>query len=67
VILPEWRQLAPERRRVLIGKLRQLQGLSDSDRKKRLKDPGFLRGLAPSEQNLLKQMAKLKVGPGGGL
>lgn len=67
VILPEWRQLPPARRQVLIQKLQQLQGMSDSDRKKQLKDPAFTQDLSPEDRNLLQQMSKLKVGPGGGL
>ncbi|HEV2386175.1 MAG TPA: DUF3106 domain-containing protein [Candidatus Acidoferrales bacterium] len=66
VILPEWRQLTPARRQALIQKLQQLQGLSDSDRKRQLKDPAFLQDLSPEDRNLLEEMSKLKVGPGGG-
>jgi hypothetical protein len=67
VILPEWRQLPPQRHQVLIQKLQQLQGLSDSDRKKQLKDPAFTQDLSPEDRNLLEEMSKLKVGPGGAL
>lgn len=66
VILPEWRHLPPGRRRVLVGKLRQLQGLSNTERKKRLKDPHFVQGLSSNERDLLRKLAQLKVGPGGG-
>lgn len=66
VILPEWRQLRPARRQVLVGKLRQLQGLSNAEREKRLKNPEFVQGLSPKERDLLKKLAQLRVGPGGG-
>lgn len=66
VILPEWRNLPPDRRQVVRQKLKQLQGLSDSERQKRLKDPGFERGLSPKERHLLQQLSKLKVGAGTG-
>lgn len=66
VILPEWRKLPPDRRQMIRGKIRQLQGLSDSKREKRLKDPAFEKGLSPKERNLLRQLSKLKVGNGPG-
>jgi hypothetical protein len=66
VILPEWRQLPPDRRQVLKQKLLELRGLNDSEREKRLKDPAFEQGLSPQEQNLLKELSKLRVGPGAG-
>ncbi len=67
VILPQWRQLPPARRRILVEKLRQLQPLSPSERRKRLADPNFERGLSPQERDLLREIAKLRVGPGGGI
>jgi hypothetical protein len=67
VILPEWRQLPPNRRTVLMGKLRQLQGFSESEREKRLRNPQFVRGLSPTERELLKQLSQLRVGGRGNL
>ncbi|MDE3135790.1 MAG: DUF3106 domain-containing protein [Acidobacteriota bacterium] len=66
VILPAWQQLPPDRRQVLKEKLLQLRGLNDSEREKRLKDPAFEQGLSPQERNLLKELSKLRVGPGAG-
>lgn len=67
VIMPQWAQLPPARRVVLVRKLQQLQGLSDQERQKRLDDQQFLQDLSPREQDLLKELAKLKVGPAGNL
>ncbi len=67
VILPQWRQLPPARRRVLVEKLRQLQPLNPEQRRKRLADPNFERGLSPRERELLREISKLRVGPGGGI
>jgi hypothetical protein len=67
VILPQWRSLPPFRKQVLIQKLQQLQPLDDASRRKRLNNPDFVQGLSPDEQNLLREMSKLKVGPGGGM
>jgi hypothetical protein len=67
VILPQWRQLPPARRRILVEKLRQLQPLSPEERRKRLANPKFERGLSPKERDLLREISKLRVGPGGGI
>jgi hypothetical protein len=63
-LLPRWQQLPPERRAVIQRHLRALNGLSDSDREARLNNPNFLQGMSPDEQQMLRDLAHLRIGAG---
>jgi hypothetical protein len=63
-LLPRWQQLPPQRRAVIQRHLRALNGLSDSDREARLNDPNFLQGMSPDEQQMLRDLAHLRIGAG---
>ncbi len=65
-VLPQWRQLAPERRQELKQRLGSLNGLSDAERNGRLNDPNFYQGLSPQEHDVLKQLGEYRLTPGGG-
>jgi hypothetical protein len=62
-LLPEWQNLPPARRQVVLGKLRDLRGLSESERAAKLNDESFLDGLAPDERQMLRDLSNLRVGP----
>ncbi|MGO9642101.1 MAG: DUF3106 domain-containing protein [Candidatus Acidiferrales bacterium] len=64
VLLPRWQQLPLERRAVIQQHLRALNGLSDSDREARLNNPRFLQGMSPDEQQMLRDLAHLRIGAG---
>lgn len=61
-ILPRWQQLAPERRQAIERRLRALGPLSDEEREARLKDESFLRGLSVEDQELLRELSRLRLG-----
>jgi hypothetical protein len=62
-LLPKWRALPQERRQVLVGRLRALQGMDDQQREDLLNDPKFMQGLSPDEQNVLRGLNTLRNPP----
>ena len=60
-LLPAWRNLPPPRRQLLLGKLRQLRGLSDSERTAKLNDETFVGGLNPDERQMLGDLSRLRI------
>ena len=62
-LLPEWQNLPAARRQVVLGKLRDLRDLSDSDRAAKLNDESFVNGLSPDERQVLRDLSTLRVGP----
>ena len=61
-LLPKWQQLPQDRRQVIMGKLRALRGLSDSERAAKLNEPNFLQGLNPDERVMLRELGNLRAG-----
>jgi len=61
-LVPEWQRLLADRRQVVLGKLRDLHDLSDSERAAKLNDESFMNGLAPGERQLLRDLSNLRVG-----
>jgi hypothetical protein len=60
-ILPRWKQMAPDRREEIKRRLNALNGLTEDDRAAKLRDPSFVRGLNPSEQEMLRNLSDLGV------
>jgi hypothetical protein len=48
---------------VVLGKLRDLRDLNDSDRAAKLNDESFVNGLSPDERQVLRDLSNLRVGP----
>ncbi len=63
-LAPRWKNLPPARKQVLARRLRVLGGMSPAERRKKLQDPQFMRGLDPNEQDLLRKLSNLRLGPG---
>ena len=61
-LVPQWQNLPPARRQVVLGKLRDLQAFSDSERGAKLNDDSFMNGLAPDERQMLRDLSNLRVG-----
>jgi len=61
-LLPEWKDMAPARRQMILAKLRNLRGLNDAQRTGRLNDEAFLNGLDPNERKMLRDLSNLRVG-----
>jgi len=64
-IFPRWEQLPPDRRQTILRRLHALQSLSESERAARLSDERFLAGLNGEDRELLRELARLRVGPAG--
>jgi hypothetical protein len=67
-LLPAWRDLPPARRQAVLGKLRDLRDLSDSERAAKLNDETFLGGLDPGERQMVRDLSSLRItgtGPPG--
>jgi len=64
VLLPRWQQLPPGRKAVIRQHLRALNGLSDPEREARLNNPNFMQGMSPDEQQMLRDLAHLRIGAG---
>jgi hypothetical protein len=65
-LAPRWKALPQDRKEVLNGRLRVLRGMTPSEREQALQDPQFMRGLDNNEQDLLRKITALRVGPGAG-
>jgi hypothetical protein len=63
-LLPQWQATPPARRQAILGKLRQLRGLDDTQRAAKLNDDSFLSGMNPQDRQMLRDLSNLKVGPG---
>ena len=61
-LLPKWQQLSPDRRQVLLSKLRALRGLGESERAARMNAPAFLSDLSSDERGMLRELSNLRVG-----
>jgi hypothetical protein len=62
-LLPQWQATPPVRRQAVLGKLRQLRGLGDTQRTAKLNDDAFLGGLNPQDRQMLRDLSNLRVGP----
>lgn len=62
-LLPQWQATPPVRRQAILGKLRQLRGLDESQRTAKLNDDAFLDGLNPQDRQMLRDLSNLRVGP----
>ena len=59
-LLPRWQAMPVERRQLLLGRLRVLRDLSPAERDAKLKDPNFMQGLSPDEQQTLRDLNQLR-------
>jgi hypothetical protein len=62
-LLPQWQATPPARRQAILGKLRQLRGLDDTQRTAKLNDDSFLSGMNPQDRQMLRDLSNLRVGP----
>jgi hypothetical protein len=60
---PQWQQLPQDRRQAIQRRLRALAPLSEEERRARLVDEQFLRGLSDSERIMLRELADLRLPP----
>jgi hypothetical protein len=59
-LLPEWQQLPDERKQMIRDRLHLLHDMNPAERAQKLQDPQFLQGLAPHEQDMLRNMNSLE-------
>jgi hypothetical protein len=62
-LLPQWQSTPPIRRQMILGKLRQLRGLDETQRTAKLNDEAFLGNLNPQDRQMLRDLSNLRVGP----
>src|SRR5579859_1098056 len=65
-LAPRWKNLPQDRKQILAGRLRVLGGMSPEERQQKLQDPQFMQGLDPNEQDLLRKLSNLRLGPNPG-
>ena len=62
-LLPRWQRLPQDRRELIQGRLRVLGAMSPEERQQKLQDPQFMQGLDANEQDLLRKLSDLRLGP----
>lgn len=60
VLLPEWQQMAQDRKQLINGRLRVLQGMTPAARQAALDDPRFMQGLSSDEQSVLRDLDSMR-------
>jgi hypothetical protein len=65
-LAPRWKALPQNRKQVLTQRMRVLAGMTPQQRQQALQDPQFMRGLDPNEQDLLRKLTDLRLGPAPG-
>lgn len=63
---PRWKALPQDRKSLLTGRMHVLAGMTPDERQKELQDPQFMRGLSDNEQDLLRKLTNLRLGPPDG-
>ncbi len=61
-VLPQWRQMPPDRKQAIRNRLRVLQNMPESARNQRLNDPNFTRGMSEEDKSTLRDLSHLHVG-----
>jgi predicted Fe-S protein YdhL (DUF1289 family) len=61
-VLPQWRQMPPDRKQAIRSRLRVLQNMPESARNQRLNDPNFTRGMSEADKSTLRDLSHLHVG-----
>ncbi len=61
-VLPQWRQMPPDRKQAIRNRLRVLQNMPESARNQRLNDPRFTQGMSEEDRSTLRDLSHLHVG-----
>jgi hypothetical protein len=61
-VLPQWKQLPPNRQRAIQQRLGVLQNMPESARNQHLNDPNFTRGMSEEDKAMLRDLSHLHVG-----
>jgi Protein of unknown function (DUF3106) len=61
-LLPKWQAMPPASKIIIRRHLARLSGLSDSEREAMLNKRGFMKNMTPEEQNMLRELNRLRVG-----
>jgi len=62
-LMPRLQQMAPQRRQAIVRRWNALRGLTDEELERRLNDPSFTQGMSREEQELLRELARLRIVP----
>jgi hypothetical protein len=61
-LLPKWQAMPPASKQIIRRHLARLQGLNEDERQQMLNNPAFMRNMTPEEQNMLRELSRLRVG-----
>src|ERR1700680_2369946 len=61
-VLPNWRNLPPQRKKAIEQRLGVLQNMPEFARNEHLRDPNFTRGMSPEDRGTLRDLSHLHVG-----
>lgn len=61
-LLPQWQAMPPASKMIIRRHLQRLQGLNEDERQQMLNNPAFMRNMTPEEQNMLRELSRLRVG-----
>jgi hypothetical protein len=61
-VLPNWRNLPPQRKKAIEQRLGVLQNMPEFARNQHLNDPNFTRGMSPEDRATLRDLSHLHVG-----
>jgi hypothetical protein len=61
-VLPQWKQLPPNRQRAIQQRLGVLQNMPESARNQHLNNPNFTRGMSEEDKAMLRDLSHLHVG-----
>ena len=61
-LMPQWRQLPPQRQRAIQQRLGVLKNMPESARNQHLNDPNFTRGMSEEDKAMLRDLSHMHVG-----
>ncbi len=61
-VLPNWRNLPPQRKKAIEQRLGVLQNMPEFARNQHLNDPNFTRGMSAEDRSMLRDLSHLHVG-----
>ena len=61
-VLPNWRNMPPQRQKAIEQRLGVLQNMPESARNQHLNDPTFTRGMSDEDRATLRDLSHLHVG-----
>ena len=61
-LLPKWQSMPPASKMIIRRHLARLSGLNENERQALLNKRAFMKNMTPEEQNMLRELSRLRVG-----